>query len=260
MRHSKRDSKGTPLGSPECLPGLSLQELPSDAKTPRNVLNFTANPNFQRDIQVIEYDNSDSIQSTDPEPKQSKYRNMNFLEDLNQESQNDNYSLDQFVLYDKLEDSKQTKVPLTQRSMKSAQPNPKPSSQPFLPPDFDAPKPQLPQYEQDFNRCRRHGKNITAFCFTDQCFLCVECLLAKSHQKHHVAELSVALEARAREIERRMVDLKDRAPAKALIAELERRLEATFQKSIETNKHLFAEIRAVVAEQEKLFNVRTRLR
>lgn len=237
----------------------SFQELSSDKQSPINIAKFNTNEDFQRDIQLIEYDNSESIQSTDPEPKTSKFRNVNFLEDLNQDSQTDDNLFDQIVLYDKLEDSSKTKAQLTQRSQKSASLNPKLANQSLVPPEFDQPKILLPQYDQDFNRCRRHGKNITAFCFTDQCFLCVECLLIKSHQKHHVAELSVALEARAREIERRMVDLKDRAPAKALIAELERRLETTFQKSIETNKQLFDEIRAVVSEQEKLFNVRTRL-
>lgn len=206
-----------------------------------------------RDICVFEYEDAHSVPSTDPEPQPVHSKQLNFLEDAHPDELSDSYPQDNFLIYGSRADGQPVREPTNTRKKGGDHSR---DRTPEVERDV-SPRTLQQQIEFDPDKCRRHSKNLTAFCFSDKSFLCVECLLSKLHQKHHVVEISVALEARISEVARRLSELSDRAPTKNSITDLEKTLDKTFQRSIEVSKALFAEVRSIVDEEEKLFNVRT---
>lgn len=212
-----------------------------------------------RDLDIVEYEHGDSRHS----PRRSTHhrsQTADFQETKSGEKSISDFTESNIVIYDKLEEPKHPKGPLTDRNPKiprgfSRDKEPRGASksrEPRVHHNSHHPK------SSDPDRCRLHNKNLSAFCFTESSFLCVECLLSRMHDRHRVVEISVALEGRVSEIERQMDYLRNIAPAKDAIAGLEKALEENFQTAIERNKKLFSDLRTVVDEQERLFNVRIR--
>jgi hypothetical protein len=241
-----------------CLGNPASQQLLSDKRAGNNTGQAEeGSGDPERDIRVVEYDQD----SSDPSPRQvsshRRSRTCNFLDEESDDEPLRPYSKKNLVIYDKLDENKGGKRPGTERHRGSSSGFSQQRSEAYKGSVYYG-EAKSHQGKSDSDKCRLHSKNLTAFCFTESTFLCVECLLTKMHDRHRVVEISVALEARVVEIERQLETLRGVAPTKAAIIDLEKTLDESFQAAINRNKQLFAEIRAVVDEQEKLFNVRTR--